>query len=68
MFDKQSLKGGQTIKHCLTSKSKQSLSRDGVEKVQKYSLLDANIKCWTSNVFDMAKRPNILLEKQISNG
>ncbi len=51
MFDKQCWKGAQTIKHCLTSKSKHNLSRDVFEKVQKHFVLDAMKKMLDEQCF-----------------
>ncbi len=38
--------------------------RDVIGKVQKQFWLDANKKCWTNDVLDVAKLLNILLDKQ----
>ncbi len=67
MFDKQCWKADQTIKHCSTSKSKHNLWRDVFEKVQNIFCLTHAKNVGRAMFLEVAKRSNILPDKQISN-
>ncbi len=60
MFEQQCWKGGQSIKHCLTSKVKQNLWRDVFEKVQNiFCLMQA--KMLDEQFFDVPNRQTFYL-------
>ncbi len=67
MFEKQCWKRGQTIKHCLTSKSKQNLGVMFLKKFKTIFCLTQAKNVGKAMFLSVAKQSKILLDKKISN-